>query len=1032
MQINELMQNIQAGTMRGADSANFSGEGIQKSTNGASIDTSTLREIKMDSPFYSKHSLKDEMEKASVGGAENQTEIVKNQMVLASQTMSGADLKEIEEQGLNAKEMDPEAYTTIADQIKLQLAKAGVDISSMGGLSQDQIEAISGNADYAVAMENALKAADLPVTEEVVQDGVIGMQKIDEMSSGNISKDAMEYLVRNAMPATVENVYTAVFAGNDTAPKALDQSEDIENMPKSLEEQIQKVMENAGVEVTDASLMEAKELCVKGIPMTEETFAYLEKLQNAVIPEQGMDAVQAMVDAVAEGKMPQEMSLIPGESLMDQARTAVETIQEMEVDPQDLSNYRALEELRLTMTVQASFRLLKSGVEIDTKDLSKLVDDLKAQEESYARVMLGEDAETAEIEAFVRVEKTVSDIQEMPAVLLGRIPDMETATFDEIHTVGIDVRTRFQEMNQTYEAVGTEVRRDLGDSIQKAFRNVDTILEDLGEEITEENQRAVRILAYNETEITTENLETMKAGDQLVQATLKHLTPAVVAKMIQNGENPLDVGIKELNERAIEIQGDLETSDQKDQVTRNAAEERYSKFLWKLDQSSELSESERTSFIGVFRLIHQVNASDGAAIGMLINQGQDVTLKNLLTAVRSRKSEQQEFTIDDEFGYRESVTRESMTITEQIESSFTAEMSATFTKEKQASLLAERELSPYKLQQLESTDEVMEMAPSQLADALTGMEEPVEIEQQYYREKAVEIRRAVQSESQVYQLLDQFDIPQTPANLSAMQELLYDRNSAYRTLNDAAKKRKVDRQIAEGIEEFLDLSGLDFLSELDDIIQNSLEEFGEACKTPEAMAEAQENLADRAENVMRNALLQDGVASLDLKALQRMYAQTGIFSDMAKTETYHIPIMVADQAGNMTLKIVRGEEQKGLVDIALDMNALGRIRAAFRCDGETVSGTISTDSNATRTALSEQAGAFASAMQQETGMGVSFQFGWTREVDINSIYQQENKMELPLKQEEGKEEETDRAQVQTKVLYGVARSFIEMFQEVLA
>jgi hypothetical protein len=587
-------------------------------------------------------------------------------------------------------------------------------------------------------------------------------------------------------------------------------------------------------------------------------------------------------------------------------------------------------------------------------------------------------------------------------------------------------------MNQTYEAVGTEVRRDLGDSIQKAFRNVDTILEDLGEEITEENQRAVRILAYNETEITTENLETMKAGDQLVQATLKHLTPAVVAKMIQNGENPLDVGIKELNERAIEIQGDLETSDQKDQVTRNAAEERYSKFLWKLDQSSELSESERTSFIGVFRLIHQVNASDGAAIGMLINQGQDVTLKNLLTAVRSRKSEQQEFTIDDDFGYRESVTRESMTITEQIEASFTAEMSATFTKEKQASLLAERELSPYKLQQLESTDEVMEMAPSQLADALTGMEEPVEIEQQYYREKAVEIRRAVQSESQVYQLLDQFDIPQTPANLSAMQELLYDRNSAYRTLNDAAKKRKVDRQIAEGTEEFLDLSGLDFLSELDDIIQNSLEEFGEACKTPEAMAEAQENLADRAENVMRNALLQDGVASLDLKALQRMYAQTGIFSDMARTETYHIPIMVADQAGNMTLKIVRGEEQKGLVDIALDMNALGRIRAAFRCDGETVSGTISTDSNATRTALSEQAGAFASAMQQATGMGVSFQFGWTREVDINSIYQQENKMELPLKQEEGKEEETDGAQVQTKVLYGVARSFIEMFQEVLA
>ncbi len=40
----------------------------------------------------------------------------------------------------------------------------------------------------------------------------------------------------------------------------------------------------------------------------------------------------------------------------------------------------------------------------------------------------------------------------------------------------------------------TAPRKDMGDSIQKAFRNVDDILEDLGLETNDSNRRAVRIL----------------------------------------------------------------------------------------------------------------------------------------------------------------------------------------------------------------------------------------------------------------------------------------------------------------------------------------------------------------------------------------------------------------------------------------------------------------------------------------------------------------------------------------------------------
>ena len=64
----------------------------------------------------------------------------------------------------------------------------------------------------------------------------------------------------------------------------------------------------------------------------------------------------------------------------------------------------------------------------------------------------------------------------------------------------------------------TAPRSDLGDSIRKAFSNVDDILTDMSLEKTSENQRTVRILAYNNMEITPENIEKVKEADRQVSA----------------------------------------------------------------------------------------------------------------------------------------------------------------------------------------------------------------------------------------------------------------------------------------------------------------------------------------------------------------------------------------------------------------------------------------------------------------------------------------------------------------------------------
>ena len=72
-----------------------------------------------------------------------------------------------------------------------------------------------------------------------------------------------------------------------------------------------------------------------------------------------------------------------------------------------------------------------------------------------------------------------------------------------------------------YESVGTEVRRDLGDSLTKAFSNIDTLLEEAGFETTARNERAVRALAYNQMPLTEENLVSVKEYDERVTTLMK-------------------------------------------------------------------------------------------------------------------------------------------------------------------------------------------------------------------------------------------------------------------------------------------------------------------------------------------------------------------------------------------------------------------------------------------------------------------------------------------------------------------------------
>lgn len=83
--------------------------------------------------------------------------------------------------------------------------------------------------------------------------------------------------------------------------------------------------------------------------------------------------------------------------------------------------------------------------------------------------------------------------------------------------------------------------------------------------------------------------------------------------MIRDGVNPLQTSMEDLEEY---LSG---------QDTYAEDSEKYSRFLYRLEQNNEITPEEKESFIGIYRLLRQVEKSDGAAIGKLVDTGAEVS-----------------------------------------------------------------------------------------------------------------------------------------------------------------------------------------------------------------------------------------------------------------------------------------------------------------------------------------------------------------------------------------------------------------------
>lgn len=962
----------------------------------------------------------------------NQTsENRRNDMIVTASTTTSDDYKAAKDDGYDV-------IVTETDKIKAVLAKAGVDISIYGDdLSREQLTDITGSQTEAAMLVNQMKAYDIPATDDNIKAGTDAIDRAKSIT--NISNETKAYLVRNNMNPTVSNVYKATYSSSQVQnyKQKVGITDNVKQLYEELKPQLKQILEEAHIDSSDENLNQCRWLIDEDIAVTPDNVLLANQIDGITAAGENVSSdfyARAVTEALAMGKKAADATMSQDGLTFDMAREVCDVLSEataedivtlesdnMPVTIENLSKLiaargkdgaasqasankaldnqitdsrearlvtaqRKLEEARLSMTAEANLSLIKKGVSIDTEPIERVVELLKQQENKYYGALFGESSVEASDDR-VRMYNNVCDIfnqmKQQPAYVLTL--ESSDDTVYELYTAGKAMKQSL-EAASGYETLMTSPRADMGDSISKAFQNVDDILKELQIETSESNRRAVRILAYNSTNITEENIKQIKSIDEQVQRAFSDMTPAVTLEMIKRGISPLDMSMSDISDTARQIKS--ENHDERD--------EKFSEFLWKLEKKNEISEEERDSYIGIYRLISQVEQSDGAVIGSLVNQGADITMKNLLTAVRVRGKSAMDYKVDDTFAGVDSVSR-GIKIDSQIESAY------------QANCLRDvlDTLSPEKMEFVQD-DSWLEMTPEQLRQAVYEADEDNTLSEQYATEQLRQFNQAVSVPENVYAFLEKYDVKTTAVNLMAASRLMKNPSEAVRNLwerGDSATARA--------------------------LLDETLRRFSESVKNPKELAQAQETLADTAEHVMDSMIIEDRhTGSIDIRQMKLLCSQLRIASNMSRQENYIVPIETADGVTGMKLRIVRGEDKKGLVDIFLEDKKCGRVAAYFEAKENSVSAMIVTDDEQTKKLFEDNITMFEAGIsdgEQRVRIDVAL------EHDISAKESKMSDMKSNTESDNETKKQLDGSEsVQTTRLYHIAEQFIVNAQRVIA
>lgn len=475
--------------------------------------------------------------------------------------------------------------------------------------------------------------------------------------ANDVTKDISDSTIRNMIEKdnteTAANIYLANHSGEAVSDKF------DEKAWKEVKAQAEELLINNGVKVDEESITAAKWLFNHKIEITPANVAkYLsltELKKNADTIKGIANIAENFMKTVSDGRKISDV--IIGTANKKQASYIINWFNkiETEVSIKDIKARRNIEEIRLKLTEESLVKMLNKGIKIDTSDLKGLVENLKNEEDSYYKELL---EKSKPFKSFTEKDKFNENSIKENGNQINQIELLKSTctirsyavkmSIDSNYKIGAISATykeetitfaRYHEAGLAYEKGETEIRADLGDSIKKAFGNIDEVLKANKLEITEMNKKAVRLLAYNRAEVSAESVTKIKRTIALTETTLNELKPATIARIIKSGKNPLDMSMSELLELAREINKEVLPD-----------EEKYSRYLYNLEKNSGISQPEREAYIGIYRILSQIEKGDYASVGSVSLMEQELTLRNLLAAVRTIKTGGFDKKVNEDFG----------------------------------------------------------------------------------------------------------------------------------------------------------------------------------------------------------------------------------------------------------------------------------------------------------------------------------------------------------------------------------------------
>ncbi|NLZ83173.1 MAG: hypothetical protein GX915_05875, partial [Clostridiales bacterium] len=691
--------------------------------------------------------------------------------------MTEQDLKLLEEAGFSLNHLPIERLYVELNRIK----------SENNDKLQNPIYLVwtSGTKDQ---IARRLAAENLPVTDEAIKQVSTALTISDTITQ--IDDKTVKTLIANEQEPSIANIYRAYYSGDGTKTKNQQLSDEAW---KELLPQVEEVIKASAYEVNDVNLEDARWLVENELPLTKENYTLtkdLKYIKDNISSDQIIDHV---IEAMKKGEAPLEVPLQIGlgesyEKIMEDIATiesrdidgvindkvdlTIENImeykekspkKEAEVSQSPIESIRAmrqLEEIRLKMTKEAALTLEKKGIHIETSQLEQVVNALRELEDNYYKELLTYSEALVTDDNISLVKETALHVQwlkQIPSYVLGEtLSERKTINLETLIEKGNSLQAKLVQAGESYETLMTVPNREYGDSIQKAFANMSSLMEELDIENTTQNQRAVRILAYNNMDITKENITNIKSYDLELKTVIDNLHPAVTALMIKEEMNPLQMTIPELSETISRIR-------EENGIT---SAEKYSTYLRKLDKTEGISEDERKAYIDIYRLLYQIDKTDGAALGAVLNAGEEVTLEHLKTAIRTYNKGRIDTRIDDDFGMLESPEGNEDNIEymnmmlKQIKENVSPEKLQNIQKELVNT--AASEIQDGQINSNPSKDiweDIGNLPLEKIFDTISNEENMTLAEQQVYNDKVRELHSTQKNSDQAIRFLNELKIP---------------------------------------------------------------------------------------------------------------------------------------------------------------------------------------------------------------------------------------------------------------------------------